>query len=80
MTTTTPTPSDLLAAPPATSPGAWDRLLADLSPADRDVLEAAMRDRRVPTRHIVRALKAAGHRIGETATYEVRRAYLGGLR
>ena len=79
MTTTT-TLSDLLAAPPASSPGAWDRLLADLSADDRTALETAMRDKRVPTRHILRALRAAGHSIGETTTYEVRRAYLGGVR
>jgi hypothetical protein len=77
---TTTTLSKLLASPPPGSPGAWDRLLADLDATDRDALEAAMRDRHMPTRHVLRALRAAGHRIGETTIYEVRRAYLGGVR
>ncbi len=72
--------SKLLASPPPGSPSAWDRLLAELDDADRTALEAAMRDRSVPTRHVLRALHAAGHRIGQSTAYEVRRAYLGGQR
>lgn len=79
-TTTTPALSDLLAAPPSSSPGAWDRLLDDLSADDRTALEAAMRDKHMPTNHILRAIKAAGHRLGSCTLYEVRRAYLRGER
>lgn len=71
---------DLLTAPPPQRPGAWDRLLSSLDAEDRDALEAAMRNPDVPTNHVLRALHAAGHRIGQNTLYESRRAYLEGLR